>query len=69
MKLFFMSEITTLVLIVAVSVNSSDSFQKSPFVQTSITGAWNAKSGGIDHILVFQDGYFSYSSRTGRACR
>ena len=56
-----MSEITALILIVAVSVNSSGSFQKSPPVQTSLTGAWNAKNGGIDHTLVFQDGYFSYS--------
>ena len=26
-----------------------------------LTGAWNAKSGSTDHILVFQDGYFSYT--------
>jgi len=56
-----MSEITALILIVAVSVNSSGSFQKSYSIQTSLTGAWNAKNGGIDHTLVFQDGYFSYS--------
>src|SRR4030095_7972009 len=62
MKLFFMSEIAALILISAVSVNSSGSFQKSSFVQTSLTGAWNAKSESTDHVLVFQDGYFSYST-------
>ena len=61
MKLFFISEIAALVLIVGVSVNSSGSFQKNSSVQKSLTGAWNAKNGGIDHSLVFQDGYFSYT--------
>jgi hypothetical protein len=32
-----------------------------PTAQTALTGAWNAKNGGVDHVLVFQDGYFSYS--------
>src|SRR5688500_18259801 len=32
-----------------------------PNMQTSLAGAWNAKNGSIDHVLVFQDGYFSYS--------
>ncbi len=62
MKLFFMSEIAALILIVAVSVNTSGSFQKSSFVQSSLTGAWNAKSESTDHVLVFKDGYFSYST-------
>jgi hypothetical protein len=29
--------------------------------QTNLTGAWSAKNGSIDHVLIFQDGYFSYS--------
>ena len=29
--------------------------------QTGLTGAWNTKIGTVDHVLVFQDGYFSYS--------
>ena len=29
--------------------------------QTPLTGAWNAKSASTDHVLIFQDGYFSYS--------
>lgn len=33
----------------------------SSTTQTSLTGAWNAKSGTSDHMLIFQDGYFSYS--------
>ena len=61
MKLFFMPEIAALISIVAVGVNSSGSFQESLSVQTTLTGAWNAKNGEIDHTLVFQDGYFSYS--------
>ena len=61
MKLFFISEIAAFILIVGVSVNSSGSFQKNPSVQKSLTGAWNAKNGSNDHVLVFQDGYFSYS--------
>jgi hypothetical protein len=27
--------------------------------QTSVTGAWHAKNGDIEQVLVFQDGYFS----------
>src|SRR6187401_948189 len=61
MKLFFMPEIAALISIVAVGFNSSGSFQNSPSIQTSLTGAWNAKNGEIDNTLVFQDGYFSYS--------
>ena len=30
--------------------------------QTSITGAWITKRGSINHVLIFQDGYFSYST-------
>ena len=60
MKLFFMSEIAALILILAASVNSPASLQTNPSVQTHLTGAWNAKGGDIDHTLVFQDGYFSY---------
>ena len=37
---------------------SSISFMKP---QQSLTGAWSAKSGSNDHVLIFQDGYFSYS--------
>lgn len=29
--------------------------------QTPLVGAWNAKSGTTDHVLIFQDGYFSYT--------
>ena len=29
--------------------------------QTNFTGAWSGKNGTIDHVLIFQDGYFSYS--------
>jgi hypothetical protein len=29
--------------------------------QQSLTGAWQAKQGSNNHILIFQDGYFSYS--------
>ncbi|HET9747115.1 MAG TPA: hypothetical protein VFP97_15475 [Chitinophagaceae bacterium] len=29
--------------------------------QSNLTGAWSAKNGSIDHVLIFQDGYFSYS--------
>ena len=29
--------------------------------QANITGAWNAKVGTVDHVLIFEDGYFSHS--------
>jgi hypothetical protein len=29
--------------------------------QANLTGAWSAKNGSVDHVLIFQDGYFSYS--------
>ena len=29
--------------------------------QQSLIGAWSAKSGTNDHVLIFQDGYFSYT--------
>ena len=29
--------------------------------QTSLIGAWSAKSSSNDHVLIFQDGYFSYT--------
>ena len=62
MKVFFMSEIAVLVLIIAISSNSARPLQRSTYVQTSVTGAWNAKRGNINHVLIFQDGYFSYST-------
>lgn len=54
MKRLFILSISVILLFIAVSFNSSEP-------QTSLTGAWNAKSGTVDHVLVFQDGYFSYS--------
>ncbi len=29
--------------------------------QSSLTGAWTANSGSNNHVLIFQDGYFSYT--------
>jgi hypothetical protein len=29
--------------------------------QLALTGAWQAKQGSNEHVLIFQDGYFSYS--------
>lgn len=29
--------------------------------QSSLTGAWSAKKGSNEHVLIFQDGYFSYT--------
>lgn len=29
--------------------------------QLSLSGAWQAKQAGNEHVLIFQDGYFSYS--------
>ena len=60
MKIFFISAIAAILLIFAASFNSSNNLLRSPYGQTSLTGAWNAKSGSIDHVVVFQDGYFSY---------
>ena len=54
MKLFFTSTIAVIVLIVAVSF-------RSVTTESGLTGAWNEKNGDIDHTLIFQDGYFSYS--------
>ncbi len=54
MKVFFTTVIAATLLIVAASFYSLKS-------QTSLTGAWNAKNGSVDHVLVFQDGYFSYT--------
>ena len=54
MKIFFTCVIASIVLIIAVSFNSAKN-------QAPLTGAWHAKNGSIDHTLVFQDGYFSYS--------
>jgi hypothetical protein len=51
--------ITALILLIAgQSFYSSKHFKSN---QASLTGAWNAKNGGVDHALIFQDGYFSYS--------
>jgi len=51
--------ITTVMLLIAgQSFYSSKSFSNK---QTNLAGAWNAKNGTVDHILIFQDGYFSYS--------
>ena len=61
MKVFFMSEIAALILIVAVSSNSPKPLQKSASVQTSLTGAWHAMNGTTEYVFIFQDGYFSCS--------
>ena len=37
----------------------AESFNSTP--QLPLTGAWQAKSGTSDHVLIFQDNYFSYS--------
>jgi hypothetical protein len=55
MKILLTSAIAATVLIVAVSFKTS-------ITQTGLTGAWSAKNGSIDHVVVFQDGYFSYST-------
>ena len=54
MKLLFTSAFCTILLVVAASFHSIKT-------QTGLTGAWNAKSGSLDHVLVFEDGYFSYA--------
>jgi hypothetical protein len=52
--------VTAVILLIAgQSFYSSKSLSYN--IQTSLTGAWNAKNGTVDHVLVFQDGYFSYS--------
>lgn len=61
MKTFFITEFAALILIIGISVNSTGSNQEAFFIQSSLTGAWNAKNGTNDHVLVFQDGYFSYT--------
>lgn len=55
MRLFFITVIATTFLIFATS-----SYSSKP--QTSLTGAWSTKRGSINHVLIFQDGYFSYST-------
>lgn len=37
----------------------TESFHSNP--QLALTGAWQAKSGTNDHVLIFQDNYFSYT--------
>src|SRR5215204_5396131 len=54
MKLYFTSAVFAILLIVAASFRSIKT-------QTGLTGAWGAKNGSLDHVLVFQDGYFSYA--------
>jgi hypothetical protein len=48
-----------IILITGQSFYSSRSFGDDQKVQTGLTGAWIAKKGSVDHVLIFQDGYFS----------
>src|SRR5262245_14972968 len=54
MKKIFNSTIMLTTLIIAAGF-----YEKN--IQTSFAGAWSAKNGSVDHVLTFQDGYFSYS--------
>ncbi len=54
MRSLITSTIATTLMVVAAGFYSFKT-------QTSLTGAWNAKSESVDHVLIFQDGYFSYS--------
>src|SRR6186713_1539930 len=47
-------------LTVVIMLIAGESFYSSK-TQLPLTGAWNARIGSIDHVLIFQDGYFSYS--------
>ena len=61
MRILFISSIAVILSLFAVSFNSTKPHPGSPYGQTALIGVWNAKSGSNDHVLVFQDGYFSYS--------
>jgi hypothetical protein len=52
-----MKKIFILFIIVSVAAMAT-AFYKP---QSSITGAWHSQNGSIENIVVFQDGYFSYS--------
>ena len=52
MKKVFFFGLLVIVFIAAIS------FINPPLV---LTGAWQAKQGNNEHVLIFQDGYFSYS--------
>ncbi len=54
MRSVFISTMATTVMIIAAGFYSFNT-------QTSLTGAWNAKNGSIEHVLIIQDGYFSHS--------
>lgn len=54
MKIIVASIIVLSTFIIAAGFHSLKS-------QANLTGAWNAKDGTVDHVLVCQDGYFSYS--------
>jgi hypothetical protein len=54
MKIIVASIIVLSMFIIAAGFHSLKS-------QANLTGAWNAKDGTVDHVLVCQDGYFSYS--------
>ena len=54
MKRTFVSLVTLSIFIAAASFYSLQT-------QTSLTGAWKVKEGPVDHVLVCQDGYFSYT--------
>jgi hypothetical protein len=34
-------------------------FKKFSMMESDITGAWRIEQGGIDHIVIYQDGYFT----------
>jgi hypothetical protein len=59
MKKIFAVAAAFMVVIAAISF-------KNPAL--NLTGAWQAKQGSNEHILIFQDGYFSYSifDKTGK---
>lgn len=54
-----MHKIFTCLLIASILFTASSFY--SAKTQTSLTGAWSARNGTVDHVLIFQDGYFSYT--------
>lgn len=56
-----LSVVAIIFLIAGQSFYSSKRFDSKKGKQINLTGAWNAKNGSVDHVLMFQDGYFSYS--------
>src|SRR5262245_55323700 len=62
MRSVFISFVAAFLLIVATSFHAFKNLQRSPCGQSPLTGAWHAKNGTIDHVVIFQDGYFSYTT-------